>query len=126
MCVDDDSFPPIRPIAGGAAVLPGGTAIPVPPDAHGYEGEALVIGLRPERLAYLAPGAEAAGQDHGLHGRTAPRRRPARGDRAGSVARPSEAAGGSTPWGVGYSNQSPTAVATRPRPGRAGPGRAGG
>jgi multiple sugar transport system ATP-binding protein len=48
-------------IAGGAAVLPDGTAIPVPPDAHGYEGEALVIGLRPERLAYVAPGAEAAG-----------------------------------------------------------------
>jgi ABC-type sugar transport system ATPase subunit len=44
-------------IADGAAVLPGGTAIPLPAQAHGYEGEALVVGLRPERLVYLPPGA---------------------------------------------------------------------
>jgi ABC-type sugar transport system ATPase subunit len=44
-------------IARGAAVLPDGTAIPLPPESHGYEGEALVIGLRPERLGYLPEGA---------------------------------------------------------------------
>ena len=47
-------------LEGGRAVLPGGNAIRLPQGAPAGPGEAW-IGIRPESLAWLAPGAPAAG-----------------------------------------------------------------